>query len=105
MYDAVANAQKKKWWSWGCTMQLQMYKRRMIKNKLQKGVVMLEYIPTEEHVVDVLTKPLYHVEYFWDKFGLVRKDLPQKREWWCECGCGLYCHGVVAQSRIGMSAW
>ena len=34
----------------------------------------------KEQVVDVLTKPLSHVkfEYFWDKLGVVWKDLPQK---------------------------
>ena len=54
-------------------MQLQMYKRRMIKNKLQKGVVKLKYVPTEEQVEDVLTNPLSHVkfEYFRDKLGVV----------------------------------
>ena len=30
----------------GCTMQLQMYKRSMIKNKLQNGDVNIKYIPT-----------------------------------------------------------
>ena len=60
-----------------------MYKRRMIKKKLQKGVVKLKYVPTEKHVADVLTKPLSHVklEHFRDKLGVVRKDLPRKREW------------------------
>ena len=47
-------------------MQLWMYKRRMITNKLQKGVVKLKYVPTEEQVENVLTKPLDRVkfEYF-----------------------------------------
>ena len=56
-------------------MQFQMHKRRMIKNKLQKGVVKLKYVPTEEHVADVLTKPLSRVnlEHFRDKLGVVRK--------------------------------
>ena len=50
---------------------------------VQKGVVKLKYVPTEEQVADVLTKPLARVkfEYFRDKLGLVRKDLSQKREW------------------------
>ena len=49
---------------------------------VQKGAVKLQYVPTEEQVVDVLTKPLSHVkfEYFRDKLGVVRKDLPSKRE-------------------------
>ena len=49
------------------------YKRRMINNKLQKGAVKLKSVPTEEHLADVLTKPLSHVklEYFQDKIGIV----------------------------------
>ena len=44
---------------------------------VQKGVVKLKYVPTQEQVVDVLTKPLSCVkfEYFRDKLGVVRKDL------------------------------
>ena len=50
---------------------------------VQKGVLKLKYVPIEEQVVDVLTKPRSHVkfEYFWENLGVVRKDLPQKREW------------------------
>ena len=61
----------------------------------------LQYVPTEEQVVDILTKPLFHVkfEYFWDKLGVVRKDLPRKREQKEEKA--LCCSGVVAQSRVG----
>ena len=49
---------------------------------VQKGVVKLKYVPTEEQVGDVLTKPLSRVkfEYFQDKLGVVRKDLSRKRE-------------------------
>ena len=32
-----------------------MYKNRMLKKTLQKGVVNLKYVPTEEQVADVLT--------------------------------------------------
>ena len=80
--DAVVDAQKKNDASCGCTMQMRMYKRRMIKNKVQKGVVKLKYVPTKEHVEDVLTKPLscLKFEYFQDKLGVVSKDLPRKRE-------------------------
>ena len=40
---------------------------------VQKGVVKLKYVPTEEQVADVLTKPLSRVkfEYFRDKLGIV----------------------------------
>ena len=50
-----------------------MYKRIMIKNKLEKGVVKLKYVPTEEQVADILTKLLSRVkfEYFRDKLGVV----------------------------------
>ena len=53
-----------------------------IQDMVQKGVVKLKYVPTEEQVADVLTKPLSHVkfEYFRDKLGVVRKDLSRKRE-------------------------
>ena len=49
---------------------------------VQKEAVNLKYVPTEEQVADVLTKPLARVkfEYFQDKLGLVRKDLSRKRE-------------------------
>ena len=50
---------------------------------VQKGVVKLKYVPIEEQVADVLTKPLDRVkfEYFQDKLGLVRNDLSQNRVW------------------------
>ena len=40
---------------------------------------------------DALTKPLSRVkfEHFWDKLGVVRKDLPRKGEYWC-------CSGIVS---------
>jgi hypothetical protein len=49
---------------------------------VQRGAVKLQYVGTDEQVADVLTKPLSHVkfEYFRDKLGIVRKDLPQKGE-------------------------
>ena len=49
---------------------------------MQIGVVKLHYVPTEEQVVNVLTKPMSHVKFenFQDKLGVVRKDLPGKRE-------------------------
>ena len=80
--DAATDAQKKNDASCKCTMQLQMYKKRMLKNKQQKGAVKLKYVPTKEQVADVLTKPLAHVkfEYFRDMLGVVQKDLSRKRE-------------------------
>ena len=44
-----------------------------IQDMVQKRAIKLKYVPTEEQVVDVLTKPLDHVkfEYFQDKLGVV----------------------------------
>ena len=48
-----------------------------IRDMVQKGAIKLKYVPTEEQVADVLTKPLDRVkfEYFRDKLGVVQKDL------------------------------
>eukprot|EP00253_Pinus_taeda_P001445 PITA_01445 len=49
-------------------------KYHFIRDYVQKGVVKLEYIPTDEQVADILTKALpqgKHV-YFRDKMGVVR---------------------------------
>ena len=44
-----------------------------IQDMVQKGVVKLKYVPTEEHVAYVLTKPMSCVkfEYFRDNIGVV----------------------------------
>jgi hypothetical protein len=43
---------------------------------IQKGVVKLHYVPSDEQVEDVLTKPLSRekFEYFRDELGMVQKD-------------------------------
>ena len=53
-----------------------------IRDMMQKGAIKLQYVSTDEQVVDVLTKPLSQVkfEHFRDKLGAVRKDLPRKGE-------------------------
>ena len=53
-------------------------KYQYIRDMVEKGVVKLQYIATDEQVADVLTKPLSKVkfEYFRDKLGVV----PRKRE-------------------------
>ena len=53
-----------------------------IRDMMQKGAIKLQYVSTEEQVVDVLMKLLSRVkfEYFCDKLGVVQKDLPQKGE-------------------------
>ena len=75
--DAVIDAQKKNNASCECTIQLRMYKKRILKNKLQKGAVKLKYAHIKEQVENVLTKPLARVnfEYFRDKLGVVWKDI------------------------------
>jgi hypothetical protein len=49
-----------------------------IRDMVQRGSLKLQYISTDEQVVDVMTKPLSRVkfEHFRDKLGIVRKDLP-----------------------------
>jgi hypothetical protein len=56
-----------------------------IHDMLQRGAIKLHYVGMDEHVANVLTKPLSRVkfEHFRDKLGIVRKDLPQKGKW---CG-------------------
>jgi hypothetical protein len=53
-----------------------------IRDMVQRGAIKLQYVSTDEQVVDVLTKPLSRVkfEHFRDKLGVVRKDLPRKGE-------------------------
>ena len=53
-----------------------------IWDMMQRGAMKFQYVPTEEQVVDVLTKPMSHVkfEHFRDKLDVVRKDLPGNRE-------------------------
>jgi hypothetical protein len=53
-----------------------------IRDMLQRGAIKLQYVNTDEQSVDVSTKPLSRVKFghFRDKFGIVRKDLPQKGE-------------------------
>ena len=53
-----------------------------IPDMIQKEAIKLQYVSTNEQVVDVLTKPLSRVkfEYFRDKLSVVRKDIPRKGE-------------------------
>jgi hypothetical protein len=49
-----------------------------IHDMVQRGALKLQYISTDEQVVDVLTKPLSRVkfEHFRDKLCIVQKDPP-----------------------------
>ena len=38
-------------------------KYHYIQDMMQRGALKLQYVPTEEHVVDVLTKSLSHVNF------------------------------------------
>jgi hypothetical protein len=53
-----------------------------IHDMVQRGAVKLQNVGTNEQLADVLTKPMSRVkfEYFRDKLGVVRNDLPQKGE-------------------------
>ena len=48
-------------------------KYHYIRDMVQKGVVKLQYVATNEHIADVLTKPLARVkfEYFREKVGVL----------------------------------
>ena len=53
-------------------------KYHYIQEMIQKGVVKLHYVPSDEQVEDVLTKPLSRekFEYFRDELGMVKKNFP-----------------------------
>jgi hypothetical protein len=53
-----------------------------IRNMVQKMVVLVQYLPTDEQVVDVLTKPLTNLklEYFRDRLGMVENASLVERE-------------------------
>ena len=46
----------------------------------QRGAVKLQYVATDEQIVDVLTKPLARVkfEYFREKLGVLQIEIPSK---------------------------
>ena len=49
---------------------------------VHKGAIKIQYVSINEHVVDVLNKPLSRVkfEYFHENIGVVQKDFPRKEE-------------------------
>ena len=53
-----------------------------IRDMVQKGVLKLHYVATEEKTTDVLTKPLARVklEYFRERVGVIHIEIPRKRE-------------------------
>ena len=48
-------------------------KYHYIRDMVQRGAVKLQYVATDEQIVDVLTKPLARVkfEYFREKLGVL----------------------------------
>ena len=55
-------------------------KYHYIRDMVQRGAVKLQYVATEEQIVDVLTKPLARVkfEYFREKLGVLHIEVPSK---------------------------
>ena len=49
---------------------------------MQRGAVKLQYVPTNEQIADVLTKPFARVkfEYFRENIGVLLIDIPPKRK-------------------------
>ena len=49
---------------------------------VQRGAVKLQYVVREEHIVDVLTKPLARVnfEYFREKLGVLQIEVSSKEK-------------------------
>ena len=55
-------------------------KYHYIKDMVQRGVVKLQYVATDELIADVLTKPLVRVkfEYFREKLGVLHIEVSSK---------------------------
>ena len=49
-------------------------KYHYIRDMVQRGAVKLQYVLTEEHIADILTKPLDRVkfDYFREKIGVLQ---------------------------------
>ena len=47
---------------------------------VQRGAVKLQYVATDEHIADVLMKPLARVnfEYFMENLGVLQFKVPSK---------------------------
>ena len=55
-------------------------KYHYIRDMVQRGAVKLQYVATNEQIVDVLMKPLARVkfEYFREKLGVLQIEVPSK---------------------------
>ena len=57
-------------------------KYHYIRDMVQRGVVKLQYVVTDEQIVDVLMKPLARVkfDYFRENLGVLQIEIPPKRK-------------------------
>ena len=57
-------------------------KYHLIKDMVQRGIVKLQYVVMDEHIADVVTKPLARVkfEYFRENLGVLQIQVPSKRK-------------------------
>ena len=57
-------------------------KYHYIRDIVQRGAMKFQYVVMDEHIADVLTKPLARVkfEYFREKLGVFQIEVPSKRE-------------------------
>ena len=55
-------------------------KYHYFRHMVQRGAVKLQYVATDEHISDVLTKPLSKVkfDYFREKLGVLQIEVPSK---------------------------
>ena len=55
-------------------------KYHYIRYMVQRGAVKLQYVATDEHIANVLTKPLARVnfEYFRENLGVLQIEVPSK---------------------------
>ena len=55
-------------------------KYHYIRDMVQRGAIKLQYVAMDEHITDVLMKPLARVkfEYFREKLGVLQIEVPSK---------------------------
>jgi hypothetical protein len=60
-------------------------KYHYILDMVQRKEVLVQYLPTDDQVVDVLTKPLTRMnfDYFCEIIGMVENAFLTERECWC----------------------
>ena len=65
-------------------------KYHYIRDMVERGAEKLQYVATDEHIADVLTKPLDRVKfkYFREKLGVLKIEIFSQEEVMCPC-CAL----------------